>query len=48
MTARPRIDPRTATLAGRFAEVRARTDALAGPLSEAYAQVQSMPDASPA
>jgi ergothioneine biosynthesis protein EgtB len=34
-------------LARRYAEIRARTEALAAPLSEADCQVQSMPDASP-
>ncbi len=37
-----------AELAGRYARVRARTMALAAPLSPEDAQVQSMPDASPA
>jgi ergothioneine biosynthesis protein EgtB len=36
------------TLADRYAEVRARTVALAAPLSPEDAQLQSMPDASPA
>jgi ergothioneine biosynthesis protein EgtB len=37
----------SATLAVRYAEVRARSLELAAPLSEADCQVQSMPDASP-
>lgn len=40
----PRLDP----LAARFARVRALTEALAAPLSDADATVQSMEDASPA
>jgi ergothioneine biosynthesis protein EgtB len=39
--------PSTSTLAQRYAQVRERSLALAAPLSEGDAQVQSMPDASP-
>ena len=42
---RPQIAP--SALAHRYAQVRAQSLALAEPLSEADAQVQSMPDASP-
>ena len=43
---RPQIEP--SALARRYAQVRAQSLALAEPLSEADAQVQSMPDVSPA
>ncbi|MFI4929678.1 MAG: ergothioneine biosynthesis protein EgtB [Burkholderiales bacterium] len=43
---RPLIEP--SALARRYAQVRAQSLALAEPLSEADAQVQSMPDVSPA
>ena len=43
---RPQIEP--SVLARRYAQVRAASLALAEPLSEADAQVQSMPDVSPA
>jgi ergothioneine biosynthesis protein EgtB len=41
-------DPTEHTLARRFAQVRAQTEALAAPLSAEDCQLQSMPDASPA
>jgi len=43
----PEADGDAATLAARYRRVRALTEALAEPLSEADAQVQSMADASP-
>ena len=43
----PRLHESDAVLSRRYAEVRARTLALAAPLSEADCQVQSMLDASP-
>ncbi|MEP9401725.1 ergothioneine biosynthesis protein EgtB [Sphingomonas sp. VNH70] len=46
MRALPTAAPHLA-LAGRYAKVRALTDALAAPLSDADASVQSMDDASP-
>jgi ergothioneine biosynthesis protein EgtB len=42
---RPQLEP--SALARRYAQVRAQSLALAAPLSEADAQVQSMPDVSP-
>ncbi len=44
---KPAASADTSALAQRFAAVRARSTALAAPLSEADAQVQSMADASP-
>jgi ergothioneine biosynthesis protein EgtB len=44
---RPQASDQPSTLARRYADVRAQSMALAEPLSEADAQVQSMPDASP-
>ena len=48
MTLRARqVEPAAPALAQRYAQIRARSLALAAPLSEADCQVQSMPDASP-
>ncbi|WP_411849271.1 ergothioneine biosynthesis protein EgtB [Stenotrophomonas sp. LGBM10] len=44
----PTTDPLAAALAARYAGIRARSIALAAPLSAEDAMVQSMPDASPA
>ena len=41
------LEPAVPALAERYAQIRARSLALAAPLSEADCQVQSMPDASP-
>ena len=48
MTASAMIGPSAESLCDRYLATRARTLALAGPLSDADASVQSMPDASPA
>jgi hypothetical protein len=47
MTALHHPAPHSATLAARCAALRAQTEALVAPLSEADCQLQSMPDASP-
>ncbi|MEY3252699.1 MAG: hypothetical protein RL227_1672 [Pseudomonadota bacterium] len=47
MIPRPQALARPGPLAARYAEVRAQTEALAAPLSEADCQPQSMADASP-
>ncbi len=47
MKRQPRYHAEQSTVAQRYAQVRAQSLALAEPLSEADAQVQSMPDVSP-